>query len=46
MHRPSIVLLRTGWVLRSRYDLGKDEILSVFSELRNSVDLAFEDDRP
>jgi predicted nucleic-acid-binding protein len=39
-----VVLLETEWVLRSRYELSKDEILSAFSELLNSVDLTFEDE--
>jgi predicted nucleic-acid-binding protein len=37
-----LVLLETEWVLRSRYKLGKSEILSAFSDLLSSVDLRFE----
>jgi predicted nucleic-acid-binding protein len=39
-----LVLLETEWVLRSRYKLGKPEILGTFSELLNSMDVAFEDE--
>lgn len=39
-----LVLLETEWVLRSRYKLGKPEILGTFSELLSSMDLAFEDE--
>lgn len=39
-----LVLLETEWVLRSRYKLAKQEILSAFSDLLSSVDLCFEDE--
>jgi predicted nucleic-acid-binding protein len=39
-----VVLLETEWVLRSRYKLGKGEILGAFSALLSSVDLSFEDE--
>ena len=39
-----LVLLETEWVLRSRYKLGKDEILGAFSELLSAVDMSFEDE--
>jgi predicted nucleic-acid-binding protein len=39
-----LVLLETEWVLRSRYELSKPEILSVFSALLDVADLAFEDE--
>jgi len=39
-----IVLLETEWVLRSRYELSKGEILGAFSALLSSVDLSFEDE--
>jgi len=38
------VLLETEWVLRSRYKLGKEEILSTFSELRSAGYIRFEDE--
>lgn len=38
------VLLETEWVLRSRYQLGKAEILNAFSDLLSAADLAFEDE--
>ncbi|MEA3180452.1 MAG: hypothetical protein QOI59_3975 [Gammaproteobacteria bacterium] len=38
------VLLETEWVLRSRYTLGKEEILSTFSELLSAGDMRFEDE--
>ena len=37
------VLLETEWVLRSRYQLSKAEILSAFSDLLSAVDVSFED---
>ena len=43
MHR-LVALLETEWVLRSRYKLGKGEILGAFSALLSSVDLSFEDE--
>ncbi len=39
-----LVLLETEWVLRSRYELSKAEILSAFSTLLDVADLAFEDE--
>jgi predicted nucleic-acid-binding protein len=39
-----LVLLETEWVLRSRYDLGKAEIVTAFSALLDTADLAFEDE--
>ena len=39
-----IVLLETEWVLRSRYELSKAEILSAFSDLLSAADLSFEDE--
>ncbi len=39
-----VVLAETEWVLRSRYKLAKKEILSTFSKLLSSVDIAFEDE--
>lgn len=39
-----LVLLETEWVLRSRYELPKSEIVSAFSALLDTVDLAFEDE--
>jgi predicted nucleic-acid-binding protein len=39
-----VVLLETEWVLRSRYELAKPDILSAFSALLDTADLAFEDE--
>jgi predicted nucleic-acid-binding protein len=39
-----LVLLETEWVLRSRYELSKPEILSTFSALLDVADLTFEDE--
>ena len=39
-----LVLLETEWVLRSRYDLAKSQIVAVFSALLDAADLAFEDE--
>ncbi len=39
-----LVLLEAEWVLRSRYDLSKAEILATFSGLLDSVELSFEDE--
>ena len=39
-----LVLLETEWVLRSRYKLGKAEILDTFDELLKAIDLSFEDE--
>ena len=39
-----IVVLETEWVLRSRYHLTKDEILTAFSGLLDAAELQFEDE--
>jgi predicted nucleic-acid-binding protein len=39
-----IVLLETEWVLRSRYELSKAEIITTFSALLEASDLSFEDE--
>jgi predicted nucleic-acid-binding protein len=39
-----LVLLETEWVLRSRYDLAKGEIVIALSALLDTADLAFEDE--
>jgi predicted nucleic-acid-binding protein len=39
-----LVLLETEWVLRSRYELRKSEILAAFAALLGSSELAFEDE--
>lgn len=39
-----LVLLETEWVLRSRYNLTKAEILAAFSGLLASAELRFEDE--
>jgi predicted nucleic-acid-binding protein len=39
-----LVLLETEWVLRSRYELGKADIIRAFSALLDTADLAFEDE--
>ena len=39
-----LVLLETEWVLRSRYELGKAEIVKAFSALLDTADLNFEDE--
>src|SRR3984893_10628778 len=39
-----LLLLETEWVLRSRYKLGKEEILGTFSELLSAADMRFEDE--
>lgn len=39
-----LVLLETEWVLRSRYELPKSEMVAAFSALLDTVDLAFEDE--
>jgi predicted nucleic-acid-binding protein len=39
-----VVILETEWVLRSRYDLTKAEILTAFSGLLESVEVTFEDE--
>jgi predicted nucleic-acid-binding protein len=38
------VLLETEWVLRSRYQMAKDEILSVISGLLDATEVRFEDE--
>ena len=39
-----LVLLETEWVLRSRYELPKAEVVAAFSALLDTADLAFEDE--
>jgi predicted nucleic-acid-binding protein len=39
-----LVLLETEWVLRSRYDLMKTEIVGAFSSLLDTAELSFEDE--
>jgi predicted nucleic-acid-binding protein len=39
-----LVLLEMEWVLRSRYELVKSEIVAAFSALLDTADLAFEDE--
>ena len=39
-----LVLLETEWVLRSRYALGKNEIIHAFSGLLESVEITIEDE--
>jgi predicted nucleic-acid-binding protein len=39
-----LVLLETEWVLRSRYELAKPDIVAAFSALLDTVELAFEDE--
>jgi predicted nucleic-acid-binding protein len=39
-----LVLLETEWVLRSRYELSKADIVTAFSSLLDTADLAFEDE--
>jgi predicted nucleic-acid-binding protein len=39
-----LVLLETEWVLRSRYEISKSEILAAFSTLLDADDLTFEDE--
>ena len=39
-----LVLLETEWVLRSRYELAKPEIVTAFSALLDAAELAFEDE--
>jgi predicted nucleic-acid-binding protein len=39
-----LVLLETEWVLRSRYELAKTEIVGAFSALLDTADLAIEDE--
>jgi predicted nucleic-acid-binding protein len=39
-----LVLLEMEWVLRSRYELAKPDIVAVFSSLLQTAELAFEDE--
>lgn len=39
-----LVLVETEWVLRSRYQLSKQEIAAALSSLLDSADLTFEDE--
>jgi predicted nucleic-acid-binding protein len=39
-----LVLLETEWVLRSRYELSKTDIVTAFSALLDTADLTFEDE--
>jgi predicted nucleic-acid-binding protein len=39
-----LVLLETEWVLRSRYELAKSDIVVAFSALLDAAELAFEDE--
>jgi predicted nucleic-acid-binding protein len=39
-----LVLLETEWVLRSRYELAKGEIVAAFSALLDTADMTFEDE--
>jgi predicted nucleic-acid-binding protein len=39
-----LVLLETEWVLRSRYELAKPDIVVAFSALLDAAELAFEDE--
>jgi len=39
-----LVLLEMEWVLRSRYELEKPDIVAVLSSLLQTVELAFEDE--
>jgi predicted nucleic-acid-binding protein len=39
-----LVLLETEWVLRSRYELAKTEIIAAFSALLDTADMTFEDE--
>jgi len=39
-----LVLLETEWVLRSRYELAKADIVTAFSALLDTADLALEDE--
>jgi predicted nucleic-acid-binding protein len=39
-----LVLLESEWVLRSRYEVSKSEMVAAVSALLNSADLAFEDE--
>jgi predicted nucleic-acid-binding protein len=39
-----LVLLETEWVLRSRYEMAKPDIVSAFSALLDTAELIFEDE--
>jgi predicted nucleic-acid-binding protein len=39
-----LVLLETEWVLRSRYDIGKADLVKAYSALLDTADLTFEDE--
>jgi predicted nucleic-acid-binding protein len=39
-----LVLLETEWVLRSRYEMAKPDIVTAFSALLDTADLTFEDE--
>jgi predicted nucleic-acid-binding protein len=39
-----LVLLETEWVLRSRYDVAKADVIAAFSALLDTADLALEDE--
>ena len=39
-----LVLLETEWVLRSRYDLAKADLIATFSALLDTSDLVVEDE--
>jgi len=39
-----LVLLETEWVLRSRYEVAKADIVTAFSALLDTADLTFEDE--
>src|SRR6185312_12711920 len=39
-----LVLLETEWVLRSRYELAKAEVLGAVSALLDAADIVFEDE--
>jgi len=39
-----LVLLETEWVLRSRYEMAKVDIIAAFSALLDTADLTFEDE--
>jgi predicted nucleic-acid-binding protein len=39
-----LVMLETEWVLRSRYEMAKADIIAAFSALLDTADLTFEDE--
>ena len=39
-----LVLLETEWVLRSRYEMAKADVVTAFSALLDTADLTFEDE--